>query len=174
MDFTLKDIFAVIDKVKEAGLESFEYRDADTKLRIGGGPGRENADGRMLRGLRESERENPDREVPSEPDPATAVCGGLAEAGGAWTGQEEAPSNAGEARVLISPMVGTFFAAPGEDAEPFVKPGDRVKAGQTVGIVEAMKLMNEVASEWDGVVEEILVKNGDLVEYGQPLLRMRQ
>lgn len=72
-------------------------------------------------------------------------------------------------KTVKSPLVGTFYAAPSPEAEPFVKKGDIVKKGQVLGIVEAMKLMNEIESEYDGVVEEILVGNEDMVEYGQPL-----
>ena len=75
--------------------------------------------------------------------------------------------------IVKSPLVGTFYAAPSEDAEPFVKVGDTVKKGQTLAIVEAMKLMNEIESEFDGVVTEILVENEDNVEYGQPLFRIQ-
>ena len=74
---------------------------------------------------------------------------------------------------MTSPLVGTFYTAPAEDAEPFVKVGDTVKKGQVVAIVEAMKLMNEIESEYDGIVEEILVENAQGVEYGQPLFRIR-
>lgn len=73
---------------------------------------------------------------------------------------------------IQSPLVGVFYAAPAEDAEPFVKVGDQVRAGQTIAIVEAMKLMNEIEAETDGVVKEILVKNGQAVEFGQPLFRI--
>ena len=76
-------------------------------------------------------------------------------------------------KVVKSPLVGTFYAAPSEDAQPFVKVGDTVKKGQTLAIVEAMKLMNEIESEFDGVVTEILVENEDNVEYGQPLFRIQ-
>ncbi|MCH5344879.1 MAG: acetyl-CoA carboxylase biotin carboxyl carrier protein [Acetatifactor sp.] len=72
-------------------------------------------------------------------------------------------------KLVKSPLVGRFYAAPSEDAEPFVKVGDRVQKGQTLAIVEAMKLMNEIESEYDGVVTEILVENEQSVEYGQPL-----
>ena len=75
--------------------------------------------------------------------------------------------------VVKSPLVGTFYAAPSEDAQPFVKVGDTVKKGQTLAIVEAMKLMNEIESEFDGVVTEILVENEDNVEYGQTLFRIQ-
>ena len=74
--------------------------------------------------------------------------------------------------VVESPLVGTFYAAPAEDAQAFVKVGDKVEKGQTLGIVEAMKLMNEIESDFDGTVTEILVKNGQAVEYGQPLFRI--
>ncbi|MEE1526448.1 MAG: acetyl-CoA carboxylase biotin carboxyl carrier protein [Blautia sp.] len=72
-------------------------------------------------------------------------------------------------KTVKSPLVGTFYAAPSPEAEPFVKKGDIVKKGQVLGIVEAMKLMNEIESEYNGVVEEILIENEDMVEYGQPL-----
>ena len=78
-----------------------------------------------------------------------------------------------DGNVVKSPLVGTFYAAPSEDAQPFVKVGDTVKKGQTLAIVEAMKLMNEIESEFDGVVTEILVENEDNVEYGQPLFRIQ-
>lgn len=72
-------------------------------------------------------------------------------------------------KTVKSPLVGTFYAAPSPEAETFVKKGDTVKKGQVLGIVEAMKLMNEIESEYDGVVEDILIGNEDTVEYGQPL-----
>ncbi len=75
--------------------------------------------------------------------------------------------------VISCPLVGTFYSAPSPEAECFVNIGDRVKKGQVVGIVEAMKLMNEIESEFDGVVEAILVNNEDTVEYGQPLIVIR-
>jgi len=77
-----------------------------------------------------------------------------------------------EGQAVNSPLVGTFYAAPAEDAEPFVAIGDVVKKGQTLAIVEAMKLMNEIESEADGTIAEVLVKNGEAVEYGQPLFRI--
>ena len=79
--------------------------------------------------------------------------------------EEEIPAG----NIVKSPLVGTFYNAPSPDAEPFVKEGDTVKKGQVLGIVEAMKLMNEIESEFDGTVEKILVSNEQVVEYGQPL-----
>lgn len=75
--------------------------------------------------------------------------------------------------VVTCPLVGIFYAAPEEGAEPFVKVGDTVKKGQTLAIVEAMKLMNEIESEVDGVVTEVLAENGQAVEFGQELFRIR-
>lgn len=82
----------------------------------------------------------------------------------------EEPVKAG--KIVESPLVGTFYAAPAEDAAPYVAVGDTVKKGQTLAIVEAMKLMNEIESEFDGTIAEILVENGQPVEYGQPLFRI--
>ena len=70
---------------------------------------------------------------------------------------------------ITSPLVGTFYSAPSPDSPSFVKVGDSVKKGQVVGIIEAMKLMNELESDIDGVIKEILINDGDVVEFGQPL-----
>lgn len=74
--------------------------------------------------------------------------------------------------IVKSPLVGTAYLAPEEGAEPFVKVGDVVKKGQTLAIVEAMKLMNEIESDFDGVVKKVLVENAQTVEYGQPLFEI--
>ena len=78
-----------------------------------------------------------------------------------------------EGNQVTSPLVGTFYLAPSPDAAPFVNIGDTVKKGQTLGIIEAMKLMNEIECEYDGVVADVLVKNCEMVEYGQPLFVIR-
>ena len=89
------------------------------------------------------------------------------------TGKENVnEENVPAGKVVASPLVGTFYVAPAEDAESFVKVGDRVEKGQTLGIVEAMKLMNEIESDYSGTVAEILVNNQEGVEYGQPLFRI--
>jgi acetyl-CoA carboxylase biotin carboxyl carrier protein len=77
------------------------------------------------------------------------------------------------ASVLTSPIVGTFYGAPAPDAEPFVRVGDRVRAGQVLCIVEAMKLMNEIESDADGTIVEIYPKNAQPVEFGEPLFAIR-
>jgi acetyl-CoA carboxylase biotin carboxyl carrier protein len=75
--------------------------------------------------------------------------------------------------IVKSPIVGTFYRAPAPGAKPFVEVGSRVKKGDVLCIIEAMKIMNEVKSDVNGVVEEILVENGQPVEYGQPLFKIR-
>ena len=82
--------------------------------------------------------------------------------------EKEQPA-AGNTKQIVSPLVGTFYNSASPDDEPMVNVGDTVKKGQVIGIIEAMKLMNEIESEYDGVVKEILVNNEDVVEYGQPL-----
>ena len=74
---------------------------------------------------------------------------------------------------IVAPLVGVFFAAPSPGAKPFVRPGDRVEANQMVGIIEAMKLMNHIASDVAGIVSEVLVVDGQPVEFGQELVRVR-
>lgn len=72
-----------------------------------------------------------------------------------------------------SPMVGVFYAAPSPGEAPFVKIGQTVSAGETLGIIEAMKIMNPIEATQSGVIEEILVKNGEVIQFGQPLFRYR-
>ena len=88
------------------------------------------------------------------------------------TANTQADNSEPEGMIVKSPLVGTFYAAPAEDADPFVSVGDQVKKGQTLAIVEAMKLMNEIESDFDGKVAEIYVENGQAVESGQPSFRL--
>ena len=76
-------------------------------------------------------------------------------------------------KVVKSPMVGTFYASSSPEKAPFVKIGDKVHKGQVLCIVEAMKLMNEIESEFDGEIVEICVKNEDVVEYGTPIFKIK-
>ncbi len=163
MKLELDEIFSVIDKVNEAELDSFAYKDADIKLSIK----------RKGGGVEEAVRPLVSKRVNPVQKSAQAAGGGdkpVETAGG--TKAENAENAAGI--TIDCPMVGTFYAAPAKDKEPFVTEGDTVKKGQVVGIVEAMKLMNEIESEYDGIVEKILVENEQLVEYGQPLIRIRE
>jgi acetyl-CoA carboxylase biotin carboxyl carrier protein len=98
--------------------------------------------------------------APATPAAAAPAGGAPSPAGAGATGNQVA---------ITSPMVGTFYRAPAPDADPYVEVGDQVTVGQTVCIVEAMKLMNEIESEVKGRVVKILVENAQPVEYGQKL-----
>ena len=80
-----------------------------------------------------------------------------------------APAAESTAHQVKSPMVGTFYASSSPDADPFVSVGQKVKKGDTICIIEAMKMMNEIESEYDGVIEAVLTENATAVEYGQPI-----
>lgn len=85
---------------------------------------------------------------------------------------ENVKSEEKEGKIITSPMIGTFYAKPSPDSNPFVEVGKTIKKGDTVCIVEAMKLMNEIESEFDGKIVEILVKDGQMVDFGKPLFRI--
>ncbi len=85
------------------------------------------------------------------------------------TTEEKQEEKVEEGNIVKSPMVGTFYLKPSPNSDPYVQVGQRVKKGDVLCIVEAMKLMNEIESEWDGEMKEILVKDGEPVEYGKPL-----
>ena len=151
MKLELNEIFAVIDKVKDANLASFTYEDEDIclKLKYPFGDAVPQSAGVFPAGKN------------IRPEDA---AGKEDRSGGNGS---EAGESAEE-----SPMVGVFYASDQEGGEPLTKPGDQVKEGQVLGIVEAMKLMNEIKAEYSGTVEEVLVENGQMVEYGQPLFRI--
>lgn len=106
---------------------------------------------------------------------AAPVVAGAAVAAAAPAGepQAEAVSAYADAHMINSPMVGTFYTAAEPDADPFVEVGDRVTVGETLCIIEAMKLMNEITSDVDGEVVAVLQENGQPVEYGQELFAVR-
>lgn len=92
---------------------------------------------------------------------------------GAPAAVAEQPQEDANHKKQVSPMVGTYYSQPSPDKAPFVKVGDKVKKGQTLCIIEAMKLMNEIESEHDGEIVKILINNEDMVEYGQPLFLIK-
>jgi acetyl-CoA carboxylase biotin carboxyl carrier protein len=124
----------------------------------------------------------------AEPDSATRVYLNTAGAGSAGAGAPAVagattppavapavgatPADRAGLAIVRAPMVGTFYRAPSPEAPAYVEPGDRVRKGQTLCILEAMKLMNEIESEFDGVVRAILAESGEPVEYGQPLFEL--
>lgn len=156
----VEQLMKLIDKVSESDLTGFKYEENGIKLQL-------NKKENLVMGTTA-----PMQAVTPE---AVKVTGASSKAA---TDLEEVQKQTGISEpapvgnVVKAPLVGTFYAAPAEDAEPFIQVGDSVKKGQSVAIIEAMKLMNEIESDFDGTVTEILVKNGQAVEYGQPLFRI--
>ncbi|WP_297631890.1 acetyl-CoA carboxylase biotin carboxyl carrier protein [uncultured Clostridium sp.] len=87
---------------------------------------------------------------------------------------EEVSTDNGDYMLIKSPMVGTFYSSPSPDSSKFVAVGDEVKSGDVLCIIEAMKLMNEIESEINGKLVEVLIKDGDMVEYGTPLFKLKE
>jgi acetyl-CoA carboxylase biotin carboxyl carrier protein len=147
----LRKLKKLIDLVQESGIAELEVTEGEERVRIArGGAVSVTPLGAAAPAA-----------VPVAPAaPAAAPGGALAVA-------EPAPGQ--EGHVVKSPMVGTFYRAPSPDAKPFVSAGDAVKEGQTICVIEAMKLMNEIECDAAGVVKAILVENGQPVEYGQAL-----
>ena len=94
--------------------------------------------------------------------------------GGPQTQHDQVPKKQSDTEIITSPMVGTFYRAPAPDAPPFVDIGSKVKVGDTICILEAMKLMNEMEAELDCEIVKILVENGKMVEYDTPLFEVRR
>lgn len=120
---------------------------------------------RIVKRRPDAGREAPAPLAPSSAPPAATG----APSGGAPAASETSPAHH---HVVESPMVGTFYRAPAPEAPAFVEVGDSVRVGQTLCILEAMKLMNELQSEVDGVVRKVLAQNAEPVEYGQPLFEI--
>jgi len=114
------------------------------------------------------------REGSGPAPPAEAAGPSAAEQGETKAAEEAAEEAVRDLHVVESPMVGTFYRAPSPDAPSYVEVGDEVRVGQTLCILEAMKLMNELESEVSGTVRKILAENGDPVEYGQPLFEIER
>ena len=147
-----EQLLRLVETVAASGLNEFDYEQNGLKLHLGKkAPKTMNVSGAGA------------VNIPVEEIPVTLKAAQTTSEASVKTGTE-----------VCSPIVGVFYAAPSPEAEPFVKVGDRVEAGQVIGIVEAMKLMNEIESDVSGVVVEICVQNGDGVEYGQPLIRVQE
>lgn len=106
------------------------------------------------------------------PQPVQIVQAASMQTAPAERAAQEIPTLSDDIAVVKSPIVGTFYASPAPESPPFVTTGSKVTKGDTLCILEAMKMMNEIEAERSGVITRILVKNGDLVEFGQPLFEM--
>lgn len=146
----LENIIKLIHTVSESALSSFTLEEGDMKISL------------------EARRDIQTVNISEGNPQISAAVNVIPSAASTPDDPEIAAGN-----LIKSPLVGTFYNAPSPDAKAFVQAGDTVKKGQVLGIVEAMKLMNEIESEFDGIVEEVLIGNEQMVEYGQPLFRIR-
>jgi acetyl-CoA carboxylase biotin carboxyl carrier protein len=153
----LRKLKKLIDLVEESGIAELEVTEGEEKVKIvkGGGTGKEVV---VL---------SPSA-IPVSAPPVQTVAGAPA-APASPAPAAEAPKVL-EGHIVKSPMVGTFYRAGAPGAKPFVEVGDTVKVGQTICVIEAMKLMNEIEADKDGVVKAIMVENAQPVEYGEPLM----
>lgn len=113
-------------------------------------------------------------QIPSQPQQPQQPAQPQAQKGEPKTEETEQPESKPEGEVVKSPIVGTYYEAASPDSDPFIKVGDRVEAGQTLCIVEAMKIMNEIEAEFSGTVQKILVNNASPVEFEQPLFIIKK
>jgi len=150
----LRKLKTLIDLVQQSGIAELEITEGEEKVRISRGTS------------------TPQPGVTGVPAAGVAVPSAATAPPPPAPAEAAAPAEpaAPEGEVIKSPMVGTFYRASAPDAKPFVEVGSTVKAGDTVCIIEAMKLLNEIESDHDGVVKAILAENGQPVEYGQPLM----
>ena len=145
----LRKLKKLIDLVQESGIAELEITEGEEKVKI-------------VKGGTVTVAAAPIMAMPAAAPAAPALAAAPAAA--------EAPDAGQEGHVVKAPMVGTFYRSSSPDAKPFVEVGQAVKEGDTICIIEAMKLMNEIEADKDGVVKEILVENGQPVEFGQPLV----
>jgi acetyl-CoA carboxylase biotin carboxyl carrier protein len=149
----LRKLKTLIDLVSESGISELEVTEGEGKVRI----------------VKNAPPVYVQPSASYAPQYAPLPAAGAAEAQPAGGAPAAPAAAAPQGHVVTSPMVGTFYRAPSPGADPFIQVGDTVKEGQTLCIIEAMKLLNEIESDKAGVVKEILVDNGQAVEYGQPL-----
>ncbi|MGN0613538.1 MAG: acetyl-CoA carboxylase biotin carboxyl carrier protein [Porcipelethomonas sp.] len=148
-NLTLNEIEKLADKVNNGSLSKIKIADEKGEITI--------------------EKETKAAVMPPMP-PVMNMVSQAASAAASDQAAAESSVSAAEGNVVKAPIVGTYYAAPGPDKEPFVTVGKQVKKGDVIMIIESMKLMNEVTSEFDGVVREILVENGSPLEFEQPVM----
>ena len=147
----LRKLKKLIDLVQESGIAELEITEGEEKVRISRGG---------------AVSVTP---LAGGAPPVVAVPASAPAAAPAAPIAAPVPEAAPEGHVVKSPMVGTFYRSPSPDAKPFVEVGATIKAGETICVLEAMKLMNEIEADASGTVKAILVENGQPVEYGQAL-----
>ena len=146
----VKEMKELIAAVSSANVDEFEYNNEEFSIRIA---------------KKKAKIATVDASVAGVPVQSAAIMPEQ---------NEEQPEELLYGDEIKAPLVGTFYVAPSEGAEPFVSVGDKVKKGQVIGIVEAMKLMNEIESDYDCEIEAVLASNEQKVEYGQPLFKVKK
>ena len=159
MNMELDNILKIIDAVSESSLTNFSLEDGEVKLSLGVERTNVIVDGTAAIQMAPSSQTDGAAQI-------THMTGDniITNSGADQSGNSQISGN-----VVKSPLVGIFYASATPESEAYVSVGDTVKKGQVLGIIEAMKLMNEIESEYDGVVKEILIENEQRAEYGQPL-----
>jgi len=157
----IRKVKKLIELLEESGIAEIEITEGEEAVRISRYPAN------MMVAPPQMAQYPVQQTAPAYPAPEPAAAAAEPSAAPAREPEEEG-------HVVTSPMVGTFYAAPAPGASPFVQIGDRVKAGDTLCIVEAMKMMNPIEADVDGVVKSIRVQNGEPVEYGQMLFVIDQ
>jgi acetyl-CoA carboxylase biotin carboxyl carrier protein len=160
-----KEILELIDKVSESGIGSIEIEQAGTKLKIEAKAEKPQLFASYMTG------EN--SEAPGLPPIPVAALPPVTEASRAEEKRKEEEATEAGLHIITSPIVGTFYRSPNPESQPFVNVGDRVSKGQVLCIIEAMKLMNEIESDVDGVITKIYPSNGQPVEYGEKLFAVK-
>lgn len=150
----LRKLKKLIDLVEDSGIAELEVTEGEEKVRIVKGGSAVLSPTSVPVSVPPSQAAS----APAAPAPAAAPASAT-----------ETPTSL-EGHIVKSPMVGTFYRAGSPGAKPFVEVGDTVKVGQTICVIEAMKLMNEIEADKDGVIKAIMVENGQPVEYGEPLM----
>ncbi|AGE22985.1 UNVERIFIED_ORG: biotin carboxyl carrier protein [Anoxybacillus amylolyticus] len=173
----IQEIRELIRLVDQSSIDEFVYEQGETKVHMKKGTA---AVAVASAAAAQTAVAPPAPAAPAAVEPASAAAPVQAAASEAPAPKaetpvvkEEKPAVEGNLHQITSPMVGTFYAAPAPDKPPYVKPGDKVKKDTVVCIIEAMKLFNEIEAEVDGEIVEVLVQNGQLVEYGQPLFLVK-
>lgn len=157
----LKEVRELIELVSEKGIAEFELERQGFRLRI-------------CRARTNEQTVQYAQPAPMLVQSSPPVYQELAQTSVVVPGAQAEPAKAEEAgTILTSPIVGTFYRSPSPDSQPFVEVGSRVKKGEVLCIIEAMKLMNEIESDVDGIIVEIYPQNAQAVEYGQPLFAFR-
>ena len=157
----LKKIKKIIDLIAESDVDEVSIEEGDFKIKVK--KQAEAAQQAAAMPMQYQVPQQPAQQATPQPAQTQATNGGQAES----SGEESKEEVSGD--VVLSPIVGTFYRAPSPDDDPFVSVGDQVEKAQTLCIVEAMKIMNEIESEYSGEVKKILVDDGEAVEFEQPL-----